>query len=182
MPRRHWRLSLTDFPLLFLYHISYVQSVLLTVEMALGNKWILQQHSQITKYLNHSQAQMTNLQFLCNNLGSCWVFFPELGTGTANCVKRFRARNLGFGGFGWLGFFYTTVKCKKDPLAVCSQTSLRNGGNFTRRKENLQEGHSSPGVLAGCQWNTLSVLDLGFKSTTGNLVHPWGAGAFLPKP
>lgn len=118
MPRRHWRLSLTDFPLLFLYHISYIQSVLLTVEMALGKKWILQQHSQITKYLNHSQAQMTNLQFLCNNLGSCRGFFPELGTGTANCVKRFRARNLGFWGFGVLvgwGFFTQQWSVKKIP-------------------------------------------------------------------
>lgn len=104
-----------------------------------------------------------------------FFFFPELGVGTANCAKQFKARKL--------YFFFTTAKSKKDPLAVYSQTSLRNGGNFTRRKEYLQEGHSCPGVLAGCQWNTLSVLDLGFKSTTGNLVWPlrrWSPPVKIP--
>lgn len=75
------------------------------------------------------------------------------------------------------------MKSKEDPLAVCSQTSLRNGGNFKRRKAYLQGGHSCPETLARCQWNALSVLDLGFKNTTGNLVLPlrcWSPPVKIP--
>lgn len=50
-----------------------------------------------------------------------------------------------------------------------------------RGKEYLREGHSYPGALAGCQWNTLSVLHLGFKSATGIWSSPWGNGALLSK-
>lgn len=73
-------------------------------------KWVLQQHPQITKYLKHSQAQMMNLQFLCNKLGSCH-FFSNLSFSFQNLEQALQIK--------WnslrqeIFIFFATVKSNK---------------------------------------------------------------------